>query len=224
VYLLAHVDEKERVTQVEEDVIIEVPHGPSLEARLARTDGARGGLVVCHPHPLYGGDMDNPVVVRAVEVSAQGGVSTCRFNFRGVGRSSGAHAKGEGEQDDVKAALEWLEQRLPAGTPLGLAGYSFGAWVSASVAASGICLAALCLIAPPLSMFDFAALAECDSELLIVAGTRDTYCPIAGLAALAERLPTARVETIEGADHFFFGKLFPLGELIRNWTDRWARR
>ena len=208
---------------MEEHVIIEVPSGPSLEARLALADRARGGLVVCHPHPLYGGDMDNPVVVRTVEVAEQGGLSTFRFNFRGVGRSSGAHAKGEGEQDDVKAALALLERRLPEGTPLGLAGYSFGAWVSASVAASGISLAALCLIAPPLSMFDFAALAGSNSDLLIVAGTRDTYCPIAGLSAFAEHVPAARVETVEGADHFFFGKLFPLGELIRSWTDRWAR-
>jgi uncharacterized protein len=212
------------MTPVEEDVIIEVPNGPSLEARLALADAPRGGLVVCHPHPLYGGDMDNPVVVRAVEVATQDGLSTCRFNFRGVGRSSGAHAKGEGEQDDVKAAQALLGRRLPTGTPLGLAGYSFGAWVSASVAASGTSLAALCLIAPPLSMFDFAALAGSNCELLIVAGTRDTYCPTAGLATLAEQVPTARVETIEGADHFFFGKLFPLGELIRSWTDRWARR
>ena len=208
---------------MEEDVIVEVRNGPSLQARLAQAQDARGGLVVCHPHPLYGGDMDNPVVVRAVEVAMQRGLSTCRFNFRGVGRSSGAHAKGEGEQDDVKAALASLGRRLPAGAPLGLAGYSFGAWVSASVAASGTSLAALCLIAPPLSMFDFATLAGSGCELLIVAGTRDTYCPTAGLAALTDQVPAARVETIEGADHFFFGKLFPLGELIRSWTDRWAR-
>ena len=209
---------------MEQDALIEVPNGPTLEARLALADVPRGGLVVCHPHPLYGGDMDNPVVVRTVEVAAQDGLSTCRFNFRGVGRSSGTHAKGQGEQDDVKAALAMLGQRLPAGKPVGLAGYSFGAWVSATVATSGISLAALCLIAPPLSMFDFGRLAGSDGALLIVAGTRDTYCPTSGLAALAERVPGARVETVEGADHFFFGKLFPLGELIRSWTDRWASR
>ena len=212
------------MTPVEQDALIEVPAGPRLEARLALADGPRGGLVVCHPHPLYGGDMDNPVVVRTVEVAAQSGLSTCRFNFRGMGRSSGTHGKGEGEQDDVKAALAMLGQRLPAGKPVGLAGYSFGAWVSASVAATGISLAALCLIAPPLSMFDFGTLAGSDRALLIVAGTRDTYCPTSGLAALAERVPGARIETVEGADHFFFGKLFPLGELIRSWTDHWASR
>jgi alpha/beta superfamily hydrolase len=115
-----------------------------------------------------------------------------------------------------------LRLRLPADSPLGLAGYSFGAWIAARVAASGFPLAALCLIAPPLSMFDFAVLDEVDREILVVAGTRDTYCPTTGLAALAERVPAARIATVDGADHFFFGKLFPLGELIRSWVGRWA--
>jgi alpha/beta superfamily hydrolase len=207
---------------VEEDVIVEVPDGPALEARLSPAGQARGGLVVCHPHPLYGGDMDNPVVVRVAEVGAEYGLSTLRFNFRGVGRSGGTHGRGDGEQDDLKAALGMLGHRLPPGVPVGLAGYSFGAWVAAQVAASDVSLAALCLIAPPLSMFDFAALDGRDRETLVVAGTQDTYCPTAGLAALAEQVPAARVDTIDGADHFFFGKLFPLGELIRSWAGRWA--
>ena len=207
---------------MEEDVIVEVPNGPTLEARLGPAQNARGGLVVCHPHPLYGGDMDNPVVVRTAEVATESSLSTFRFNFRGVGRSSGTHARGEGEEDDLKAALEMLRRRLPTGRPLGLAGYSFGAWIAARVAASGFPLAGLCLIAPPLSMFDFAALAGIDREILVVAGTRDSYCPTTGLAALAERVPAARIATIDDADHFFFGKLFPLGELIRNWAARWA--
>lgn len=211
------------MTPVEEDVIIEVPNGPALEARLGLAEDARGGVVVCHPHPLYGGDMDNPVVVRTVEVATESALSTCRFNFRGVGRSSGTHDRGEGEGDDLKAALEMLRHRLPAGRPLGLAGYSFGASVAARVAMSGFPMDALCLIAPPLSMFDFAALDKVDREILVVAGTRDTYCPSIGLATLAERVPTARIATIGGADHFFFGKLFPLGELIRSWASGWAQ-
>src|SRR5439155_17501983 len=141
-----------------DDVIVEVPDGPPLEARLRLAESARGGLVVCHPHPLYGGDMDNPVVVRAAEVATESGLSTLRFNFRGVGRSSGTHDRGEGEGHDLKAALEMLRNRLPPGRPLGLAGYSFGAWIAARVTASGVPLTALCLIAPPLSMFDFGAL------------------------------------------------------------------
>jgi alpha/beta superfamily hydrolase len=209
---------------MEEDLTVAVPGGPDLEARLSVVDDPRGGLVICHPHPLYGGDMENPVVVRAAEVGSESGLSTLRFNFRGVGRSSGHHAHGEGEADDLKAALEALRSRVPGRPPLGVAGYSFGAWVAARVAGSGTSLAALCLIAPPLSMLDFGPLGEADVDVLLVSGTRDPYCPHDALVALAARFRTARVDTIEGADHFFFGKLFPLGETIRDWARSWAGR
>jgi alpha/beta superfamily hydrolase len=207
---------------MEQDVRIDVPGGLGLEARLGVLESARGGLVVCHPHPLYGGDMENPVVVRVAEVGSESGLSTLRFNFRGVGRSTGNHAHGQGEQDDLKAAMQMLRARLPQGRPLGVAGYSFGAWIAALVAGSAVPLAALCLIAPPLTMLGFGTLAAANMDVLLVAGTHDPYCPQPGLAALSERLPGARIETVEGADHFFFGKLFPLGEAVRNWTRRWA--
>ncbi|HXJ82387.1 MAG TPA: alpha/beta fold hydrolase [Candidatus Methylomirabilis sp.] len=209
---------------MEQAVSIGVSSGVGLEARLQQPEDAQGGLVVCHPHPLYGGDMDNPVVVRVAEVGSESGLSTLRFNFRGVGRSTGHHAQGEGEQDDLKAAIHMLLTRLPAGRPLGVAGYSFGAWIAARVAGSGVSLAALCLVAPPLAMLDFGTLEGADMDVLVVSGTRDTYCPLPRLAALSERLPHARVETVEGADHFFFGKLFPLGETVRRWARRWAHR
>ena len=88
----------------------------SLEALLAVPDTPGAGVVICHPHPLYGGDMDNPVVVRVQEVCAGLGVATLRFNFRGVGGSGGAHAGGIGEQDDTRAALEAL-RRATGGAP-----------------------------------------------------------------------------------------------------------
>ena len=207
---------------VEQEVMVDVPGGLKLEARLGLIEDARGGLVMCHPHPLYGGDMDNPVVVRAAEVAAESGLSTLRFNFRGVGRSTGSHAQGQGEQDDLKAALRMLLSYLPEGRPLAVAGYSFGAWIAARVAGSGVPLSALGLIAPPLSMLDFETLDGAGMDVLLVSGTRDPYCSRQSLAALAERIPSAHVETIEGADHFFFGKLFPLGRAIRHWVGRWA--
>ena len=207
---------------MEQDVDLEVSDGPRLEGRLGLHEAARGGLVVCHPHPLYGGDMENPVVVRAAEVAREVGLSTLRFNFRGVGRSTGVHAKGDGEQDDLRAALATLQSRLPPGRSLGVAGYSFGAWVAARVVGSGSAGEALCLIAPPLAMFDFGALDRANAKILLVAGTRDPYCPVPNLGALAGRLPGAQILTVEGADHFFFGKLFPLGEAIRGWARGWA--
>ncbi len=208
---------------MEQDLTLDVPGGTELETRLGLTENARGGLVICHPHPLYGGDMENPVVMRVAEVGSESGLSTLRFNFRGVGRSTGNHAHGQGEQDDLKIAMRALRSRLPEGCPLGVAGYSFGAWIAARVAGSAIPMTALCLIAPPLSMVDFGSFGGADMDILLVSGTRDPYCPQPGLVALAQRLPAARIDTVEGADHFFFGKLFQLGEAIRNWARRWAR-
>lgn len=206
---------------MEQDLVVEVPGGPRLEARIGLVSPCRGGLVLCHPHPLYGGDMENPVVVRAAEVAREVGLSTLRFNFRGVGASEGAHDKGRGEQDDARASLAALRRHGPGG-PLGLAGYSFGAHVSSRVAAAGSDLAALGLIAPPLAMFSFEGLDPSRRSVLIAAGTRDQYCPIEDLDRLAATLPDGTVQRIDGADHFFFGKLFPLGETVRRWALGWA--
>lgn len=203
----------------ERDTVLSVAGGPSLEARLALPEAPAGGIVVCHPHPLYGGDMDNPVVVRAAEVSGALGAATLRFNFRGVGRSTGVHDEGRGERADVEAALDHLAGLIGAG-PLLLAGYSFGAAMAASVAAQRRTLAGLALIAPPLAMHELPlpALAALAGPVLVVAGTADEYCPPVCLERLRATAPRATVRTIEGADHFFFGKLFPLGETICAWA------
>ena len=192
-----------------------------LEAKLA-SSGARPGLVICHPHPLYGGDMDNPVVVRVAEVAGGLGLASLRFNFRGVGGSTGAHGGGEAERLDATAAVEHLRARL--GSPAArvvLAGYSFGAIVAAQVASSAT-LSGLALIAPPLGMRghdDVRGLASFSAPLLIVAGSADEYCPLPDLERARAGLPNATVRVIDGANHFFFGKLFPLGEAVREWLE-----
>jgi hypothetical protein len=198
-----------------EAILVRVPGGPTLEARLESVSAPRGGFVVCHPHPLYGGDMDNPVVIRAAEVTQAAGYATLRFNFRGVGASDGVHDEGRGEQDDVRASMAMLASRLPARSPVGVIGYSFGAWTAARATRPGD--AALGLIAPPIGMFDFAFLPPADGRVLLVAGARDTYCPVEALHRLAEST-RAEERIIEGADHFFFGKLYPLGEAIGAWV------
>lgn len=200
---------------MEEPVVVPVPGGPSLEGRLAVVGAPKGGFVLCHPHPLYGGDMDNPVVIRAAEVVRAAGYATLRFNFRGVGASTGAHDKGLGEQDDVRAAVATLAGLLPPGSPVGVIGYSFGAWTAARAMRPGD--APLALIAPPLGMFDFQALTPLTGPTLLVAGTRDPYCPVEALHRLAQATG-AEERVIEGADHFFFGKLYPLGEAIGAWV------
>jgi alpha/beta superfamily hydrolase len=208
---------------MEEDVRIEVPGGLELEGRFEALEAPRGGLVVCHPHPLYGGDMDNPIVGLVARVGSGIGLTTLRFNFRGVGRSTGNHDQGEGEQDDLRAAVRMLRSRLPDRCPLGVAGYSFGSWIAARVARSAASIAALCLIAPPLRMLDFGPLDGAGMDVLLVSGTRDPYCPTRDLETFAERLPAVHVERIDGADHFFLDTLGPLGGLVRDWTCRWSR-
>jgi alpha/beta superfamily hydrolase len=204
--------------------------GVHLEAQLGATPGATGGVVACHPHPLYGGDMHNPVIVRAVEVCAEVGLATLRFNFRGVGASTGTHDGGVGEERDAEAALADLQRLMGSTAPIALIGYSFGATVSARLAGrqeTVPALAGLALLAPPMAMVGaepFLALARLPIPVLIVAGSGDPYCPADGLGRLSRGLPSATVTLIEGADHFFLGKLFPLGEAVAGWARRLQAR
>lgn len=195
--------------------------GVVLEARLALPPGASHGVVICHPHPLYGGDMDNPVVVRVAEVCAALGLATLRFNFRGVGGSTGAHGGGRAEAIDVDTARRHLAGALGPPSAVALAGYSFGAAVVAAVAAESPDVAGVALIAPPLGLPDYAAFPRLDGlgrRLLLVAGSRDPYCPRESLEQLGRTVPGAVVRVIAEADHFFLGKLFPLGEVVAEWA------
>jgi alpha/beta superfamily hydrolase len=164
--------------------------------------------------------MENPVVIRAVEVAQAAGHATLRFNFRGAGGSEGVHDKGRGEQEDVLAAMAGLAARLPPGSRIGVMGYSFGAVMAARATRPN--RPDVALIAPPLAMYDLDFLgtssggASSPGRLLLVAGTADTYCPLEALHRLAA-LTGAEERIIEGADHFFFGKLYPLGEAIAAW-------
>ncbi|HYE93622.1 MAG TPA: alpha/beta family hydrolase [Terriglobales bacterium] len=204
----------------EQPVRLSAAPGVTLDARVALPPGAVAGVALCHPHPLYGGDMENPVVVRAAEVVRETGLATLRFDFRGVGASTGTHADGKGEQDDLMAAVDHLAGVLGAGARVAVCGYSFGAAVAGRVALRRP-VAGVALIAPALAMAplaDLADLARFDGPVLLVAGTADTYCPVDALEALGRAIPRATVRTVAGADHFFFGKLFPLGELIAAWA------
>jgi len=191
-----------------------------LEGRLAVPAGAGAGVVICHPHPLYGGDMDNPVVVRVQEVCAELGLATLRFNFRGVGGSGGTHGGGVAEQDDARIALDVLAQATGE-VPLAIAGYSFGAWVAALVGCRDARVSALALVAPPLAMYDFGGVEGKRVPTLAVAGSADPYCPMSDFRRFTARFAWVTPAVIEGADHFFFGKLYPLGEAVGGWARGW---
>jgi alpha/beta superfamily hydrolase len=196
-----------------------VPAGAgTLEARLAVPPGARLGVVISHPHPLYGGDMDSPVVERMVEACASRNLATLRFNFRGVGDSTGRHDEGRGEQDDVRASLAHLEQSLGGAARVALAGYSFGAAISAAVAAT-VAVAGLALVAPPMRVAEIPLPTDITGPVLVVVGAEDQYCPADALETMRTGMPAATVVVIEGADHFFFGSLAPLGDAVGAWAD-----
>ena len=180
---------------MEEALAVHVPGGPALEARLGPVANPKGGFVVCHPHPLYGGDMDNPVVIRAAEVAQAAGYATLRFNFRGAGGSEGAHDKGRGEQEDVTAAIAALATHLPVGSRVGVMGYSFGAAMAARATRPRVPEAPLGLIAPPLGMYDLDFLQASPGRLLLRGRHRGFLLPGRGAP------PAGRAHLGRGADH-----------------------
>jgi alpha/beta superfamily hydrolase len=161
--------------------------------------------------------MDSGVVIRVTEACAGQKLATLRFNFRGVGDSTGKHDDGGGEQDDVRAALAELRKRLPAKAPLGLVGYSFGAAVAAAVA-ERTAVEGLALIAPPVRLASLPPAVSVTGPILIIVGAEDQYCPAAALEPLRDALPQAVITVIDGADHFFFGSLDAVAETIGGWA------
>ena len=191
---------------MKEEKVLIPSDGLTLEGLLGVQEAlpVRGGVVLCHPHPLHGGEMGNPVIVAAAEAAAEEGFQTLRFNFRGVGESEGTHADGVGEKDDVRAAIEFLRARVD-GLMLILVGYSFGAGVGLPVAIEDARVKGMVAIAPPLEMYDFDFLKGNKKDKLVIVGNRDLYCPIERLKELYQQLEDPKsLVIIQGADHFFF--------------------
>lgn len=196
---------------------VEIP-GPAgvLEGLLQHHEGARVSLaaLVCHPHPLYGGTMHNKVTHRVASTLHGLGATVLRFNFRGVGGSAGTHDQGRGELDDARAAMAWLRERTP-GARTWAAGFSFGSWIAARLAASDSGVERMILIAPPVRKADFAVLHHAPQPKLVVQGTADVNCRPEDLERefplWAE--PKMRV-MVPGASHFFDKQLGPLADAL----------
>jgi len=183
--------------------------------------GPRAALV-CHPHPLHGGTMDNKVVMALTKALRAAGLHVLRFNFRGAGGSAGEHDAGRGEQDDVRAALERLVQLagLDAGPhaadgQLLVAGFSFGSYVGLEVGRADPRVGALLAVAPPVNHYDYAAIARCGKPLCVVYARDDELVPVAEVEAwLATVRPPPRLVPVVGATHLFHGKLKPLATAV----------
>jgi alpha/beta superfamily hydrolase len=173
--------------------------------------------VVCHPHPLFGGTLHNKVIYQTAKSLDALGVPVLRFNFRGAGLSAGVHDRGRGEQDDVRAALDFLASRFP-GVPLLLAGFSFGAWVGMRVGCEDARVSYLIGLGIPVNSTDFSFLRQCAKPKLFVHGSNDEHGAIEKVKALMPTLPGEnRLVVVEGVDHFFAGKLDQLAAAINAW-------
>jgi hypothetical protein len=172
---------------------------------------ARALAVVCHPHSLHGGTMDNKVVTTLVRLFNECGASVLRFNFRGVGGSAGVFDDGRGEGEDLRAAVQWARgQDELASVPLWLAGFSFGSYVSASRAVE-LGAQRLLSIAPPVSRWDFATLPRIAGPWVVVQGDQDEVIEAAAVYAFLDTLnPAATVIRMPQATHFFHGLLIEL--------------
>jgi alpha/beta superfamily hydrolase len=172
----------------------------------APAQASRVGVVLCHPHPLYGGEMRNNVVSALAEALQQAECATLRFNFRGVGQSAGTHDQGNGEVDDVQAAVTYLLSRQAVPT-VAVAGYSFGSMVGLRAGVDDPRVHKLIGIALPIGTRDASFLLPATKPKLLISGDRDSVSPLAALQDLVARLPDPKaLVTIHGADHFFRGQ------------------
>lgn len=170
--------------------------------------------IVCHPHPLFGGTMHNKVVYRIGRAFHDAGFAVLRFNFRGAGQSEGEHDYGHGEQDDLRAAIGFIDAKYPD-SEVWLAGFSFGSTVMLEVAACDDRVRAMVAAGVPVSKYDFADVEQCSKPKLFVQGSLDEFGPVEDLKGLFSKLDEPKqLRIIAGADHFFEGHLSELADAV----------
>jgi alpha/beta superfamily hydrolase len=182
--------------------------GPAgrLEAALRLGSPDHACAVLAHPHPLHGGTLHNPVVFHADRALNRAGLSTLRFNFRGVGDSEGEHDEGRGEMEDVGAAVGWLRGLLPD-RPCVLVGYSFGSWCTVRYAVGDPGIAAVVAVGLPVLKYPFDAVAALRRPLAVVQPEHDEFGTPAQIRPVLEAAdPPARVTVIPGASHLLPGR------------------
>ena len=161
--------------------------------------------------------MHNKVIYNTAKSLDALGLPVLRFNFRGAGLSTGEHDRGRGEQDDVRAALDFLAAHF-SGVPVLLAGFSFGAWVGLRVGCEDPRVSHLIGLGIPVNSTDFSFLSQCSKPKLFVHGSEDKFGAIEKVKALVASLPGENNHVVvEGVDHFFAGKLDELDAAITNW-------
>jgi alpha/beta superfamily hydrolase len=189
-----------------------------LESLYRELQDPSASAVVCHPLTTHGGTLHNKVVFRAARGLENANIATLRFNFRGAGASGGQFDGGEGEQDDVTAAIEWSKWKHP-GKKLFAGGFSFGSWVSTRVACERPDIHAVFLIGTPVNKYDFSYLEHCEKPMLFIHGTEDEHGDVNKVEKLVQRIRNAESVIVSGADHFFTKQLDAVEQTIREWAE-----
>ena len=202
------------------NLFIPASHG-QLEAILKEPHGGRRGVgLVCHPHPLGGGTMHNKVVFRAAAGLVDAHLATLRFNFRGVGGSTGTHNDIENGKEDVLDALDYLSKNFPR-EEITLAGFSFGSRTGMEVGMSDDRIVRLISIGTPVDKYsDYGFLTSVTKPILFLHGDKDEFCSVKSLRDLTDQIPHAEVVIYENCGHFFNEHLDELRDAIYNWTNK----
>jgi uncharacterized protein len=207
------------------EVIFNGPEG-RLEGRY-QPSKKRGApiAIILHPHPQFGGTMNNQIVYNLFYQFAARGFSVLRFNFRGVGRSQGEFDHGSGELSDAAAALDWVQALNPDAKNCWIAGVSFGSWIGMQLLMRRPEIEGFISIAAPANRFDFTFLAPCPSSGLFVHGSEDRVAPAREVMAVIEKVKTQKgikIEhvTVDGANHFFENRVDELMVEIGTYLDR----
>ena len=206
------------------EVIISGPAG-RIEARYHHEPTPDAPVaIILHPHPQFGGTMNNQVVYTLHHTFVERGFSVLRFNFRGVGRSQGIWDGGPGELSDAASALDWLQIVKPDSKGCWIAGVSFGTWIAMQLLMRRPEVEGFICVAPPSNLYDFSFLAPCPSSGLMINGEKDRVVPTNSVAELTQRLKTQRGikithEIIPGANHFFEDKIGELKKSVSEYLD-----
>lgn len=200
----------------EEKVFIQ-SKGPRIEALIDHAPGENGAIIT-HPHPQYGGNMNNNVVEAVVQAYREKEYTTLRFNFRGVGQSQGNYDQGVGEQEDVRAALVYIFKL--GKSAIDLAGYSFGAWVNAQGLKTYDQIERLVMVSPPVNFMDFSFLDHNPRIKLVISGSEDDIAPPAMIKEMLPAWnPEAQFSIIKGADHFYWEKTGKIKRIIHSFLE-----
>lgn len=205
------------------DIIMNGPEG-RLEGRYYHSKAAQAPIaMMLHPHPQHGGTMNNRIVYTMFHAFVKMGFSVLRFNFRGVGRSQGSYADGEGELADATSALDWLQSVNENASQCWVSGFSFGAWIGMQLLMRRPEINGFISVAPPANMFDFSFLAPCPSSGLFLQGAQDDLVPEASVGRLVEKLNAQKGISIDyrldpHAGHYFENQMEQVESHIQDYV------